>query len=186
VVNTGGGARAPRYALAVSGGRGVVSNPVGEYLDLAGVTRFRCRLMTPGPQGASVVVRLVSPERAAESRAVLAPGQWKTVDLDWKGLGFESERAFRRVGSVELQVPGGAGVVYVDDVTFRRPPRRLYELVKLVHCVLPTLAGLLAAAVCLPLLRFEEVGDVRRWVRERGWRRRSVEAREGVGEQLPE
>jgi hypothetical protein len=58
----------------------------------------------------------------------------------------------------------------------------MYEVVKLLHCVVATLAGLLAAAIFVPLLRFEEMNDVLQWVKNRGWKK----SKEEVGEELEE
>ena len=58
----------------------------------------------------------------------------------------------------------------------------MYELYKLLHCLLPTLAGLLVGGLCLVSLRFEELGAVVRWVRQRGWRRGKTELKESLGE----
>ena len=97
--------------------------------------------------------------------------RWQEVDVSWQDLGFGSAERFQGALALEFAAPDAPAGVYVDDVTFRRPARRTYEIVKLIHCALPTLAGLIVGAVLLALLSFDETRDVARWVRRRGWRR---------------
>jgi len=179
VTDTRRGDETPRHALAVTSEVGTTYNPISDYLDISGTTRFRCRLMTPGPRPTTATIKLVCPGRVGAREVALTPGEWETVDLDWEALGFESPEEFGEVRAVQLEVP--RGTVYLDDVTFRRPPRRMYEVAKLAHCVVPTVAGLVVGALCLALLRFEEMHDIRQWIRKRGWRRRKEEAEEVGG-----
>ena len=180
VENTQPEARAGRYALRLPPGPRAVQKDISGF-DLSGTERFRCRLMsTEGPD--EVTVRLTAEDSSASHKVELPePDEWRTVDVSWKELGFQSAEQFQGVHTVWLEAKEGRGAIYVDDVTFRRPPSRLYELFKLLHCALPTLAGLIAAAVCLPLLKFEEVRDIRQWVKDRGWRRRREAGEEVAG-----
>jgi len=180
VTDTRAPGEAPRYALQVTAACSAQKSLTG--LDLSDTGRFRCRLMSGSDGPARVVLRLVAAQRECSHAVEAAPGQWRTVDLSWSELGFEAAGQFERIQAVSIQASGGP--VYVDDLSFRRPPSRKYELLKLVHCAVPTLAGLIAAALCLPLLRFEEVREVARWIKERGWRRRKERAEEPAGEPL--
>jgi len=172
---------AERYTLRLSPGAGMVSKDVRGQ-DLSGVERFRCRLMRW--EGEGTVSLTLSAEGAEGSHTVdgLKPGEWRTVDLSWEDLGFESAASLQAVHTVGLDASGAGGDVYLDDVTFRRPPRRMYEVLKAVHCVLPTLAGLAVGLVLLLGLQFQEVRDVREWVKQRGWRKRKGQVEEPAGD----
>jgi hypothetical protein len=179
VTNTQSGGEPSRHALHVPAACGGVEKSVSG-LDLQGTERFRCRLLNTTDATVRAAVELDA-QGATGARDVEVPrGGWNTVDLSWREVGFESAEQFQGVGTVRIRTGGAA--LWVDDVSFRRPPRRAYEVFKLIHCAVPTLAGLIAAAACLLLLRFEEVGDIARWVKERGWRRRKGEVQDVAGE----
>jgi len=151
-------------------------------LDLSGVERFRYRLLNTGPSDAEVSVTLTGAgETGVSHRVSLRPGEWQRTDLSWQDLGLPSPEEFASLNDVRVEAsqPG----VYLDDVTFRRPPSRMYEVYKLAHCTVPTLAGLLVAILCLLVLRFDEMRDVGRWIKKRGWRRRKEDGEDVVSEQ---
>jgi peptidoglycan biosynthesis protein MviN/MurJ (putative lipid II flippase) len=177
LVDTQPGAVSPRYALeapvAVYGARKDIAG-----FDLSGTDQFRCRLMPRGDKPTFVTLRLVGPGGSVTRREEVTAGKWKTVDLAWKDMGFASVAEFRAVQRIEVETTESD--VLLDDVTFRRPQQRMmYEAMKFIHCAVPSLAGLVVGIVCLLILKFPEVDDVVRWVRDRGWRRRK-EAADGL------
>ena len=175
-LDSAGGGRQPGNALRLpAGGLEWRFSPP---LDVRGTERFRCRLLNAGGEG--LKVRLTVYERGGEGRrdVALAPGRWTPVDVGRQGLGM-SGVPWDHVQGFGVSVPQGAGAVYLDDVTFRRPARPLqYAAVMFVHCAVPSLAGFAVMLALLRLLRFEELGHVVRWVKERGWRRSRAEAKE--------
>jgi hypothetical protein len=114
----------------------------------------------------------------AAEQAELPPGEWTQVHLKPQDL---DQQPWADAQAVRLALPAGAQVA-VDDVTFRRPPNVRYELYKFIHCTIPTLAGLLVMVVGLFVLRFDEVGYVIQWIKDKGWQREKPEAGENEDE----
>lgn len=173
IENTRGFEEAPRYALILHASASSVGKDLRGY-DLSGATRFRCRLSGRGAP-AKTEIHLLSNAETKVHEVSVPKGEWKTVDLSWKDLGYERADALAGVKAIKLKVAAPHKGVCLDDVTFRRPPRFAYELVKLMRCVLPTLAGLAAFVLCVLLLRFEEIAAISAWIKGRGWRREKAE-----------
>jgi len=55
---------------------------------------------------------------------------------------------------------------------YRAEMSRMYDVMKLVHCTLPSIAAGLVMILALVLLKFDETGFVIQWVKDRGWKRR--------------
>ena len=55
---------------------------------------------------------------------------------------------------------------------YRLERSRMYDVIKLVHCTLPSIAAGLVMILALVLLKFDETGFVIQWVKDRGWKRR--------------
>ena len=159
------------YALRLPGGGPPATKDLGPF-DLAGTDRLRCRLLNEAAEAAQVRLTLESPDAIFSRTMRLEPGQWQTVELARADLACE-EPVWRAICAVSFTTEAQGGPVYLDDLTFRRRAQALrYMLLMLVHCAVPSVAGLAAMAACLAALRFEELGYVVEWVRARGWRRR--------------
>jgi hypothetical protein len=179
VVNTESDGRNPRFALQVSPDNNQFGKDIAG-LKLDDTQRFRCRLKACGDSPANVMLELISPGRTISHQVQVPVGSWQTIDLSWDELGFSSPKEFQTLRRLGIQARGGQ--VFLDDVTFRRPASRVYEVMKFVHCAVPTLTAMVAALICLVLLRFEEVRDVVAWVKARGWRRRKEEGEGAIRE----
>ena len=176
--NTQPEADAPRYALRIPAQKTAARDLSG--FDFSDTSHFRCRLFNPGEDPSEATVTLSSPEATSAHTAELPPGEWKTVDVSHEKMAFESAEQFAAIERIEIQTT--AAPLYLDDVTVRRPPQGMYEVVKLVHCVVATLAGILVGALLVPLLRFEEMEDVIQWVKSRGWKKSKQEVEEELEE----
>ncbi len=171
-----------RYALRMPADA-TTGRDIATY-NLQDTTRFRYRLLNRSEEAVTVDIALESEGKTVTHTAELPAGDWTTVDKSWEELGFPAEKDFGTTDGIEITT--GDAPVYLDDVTFRRPPRRIYELIKFLHCVVATLAGIFAGALLLPLLRFEETNDVIRWVKEKGWQKSEDEVEEEIQGDLPE
>jgi hypothetical protein len=168
----------PRYALALAEGKYMKS--LASY-DLSETTVLRVNVRNDEDRERTVSVVLSGPTgepKVAEEE--VPPHEWRTFARTWEELGYESAEAFRRAVRLTIESPGEG--VWVDDVTLRRPARRTYEVIKLIHCTLPTLAGLIVGALLGLLLKFEEIDDVVSWVKQRGWQREKEDVEEMMEE----
>jgi len=158
-----------RLALRLPQGARGLSKDIAGY-DVSGTDRFRCRIRPEGDAPVEARVVLRAPGHEAVRPVRLEAGKWNTVAFAREELGFDGG-AWASLQSVSVTLGDAGRGLLVDDVTFRREPRIQYELLKVVHCTLPTLAGLLVMGICLVVLRFEELSYVTQWLRDRGWRR---------------
>jgi len=170
VVSTGSDGGIARLALQIPANTGVRCTRIAS-LDLGGTLGFRCRLFNRDRLPVAVKLSVVLDGETGVKEATIQPGSWETVGASWRELGFVSMDEFGPNGCVLVVAPC-SGELFLDDLTCRMPASRMYEVMKFVHCVVPTLAALLAALICLVVLRFEEVRDVVAWVKARGWRQR--------------
>ncbi|MFP4176938.1 MAG: murein biosynthesis integral membrane protein MurJ [Planctomycetota bacterium] len=173
VTNTRPPDKSPDYALRVDGAETVEKGLDG--YDMTETSLFRCRMYNPTEQEGTATVRLVGAEVQDEKQIDLRAGGWTRVEMPAGELEGKGQRNDFE-GLRRMEVTTDLDEAYVDDATFRRPARRMYELVKLVHCVIPTLAGLIVGAILIPLLRFEELNDVIRWIKNKGWQRDEADA----------
>ena len=156
--------------------------------DLSTTRLMRANVLNRGDQAVTVTLEITGPDGPVAGQQVeLPPGEWTQVKVRPEAAG-DSGDMWAGAQSVRLRLPAGARVA-LDDVTFRRPPNIRYELYKFIHCTIPTLAGLLVMLVGVTVLRFDEVGYVIQWVKDKGWKREKPEelegetADEGQGEQ---
>jgi len=142
-----------------------------------GTDRLRCRVLVESEQPVQIefVLMATGPEEKeiewARHSVDVAPGQWRQVVLtrDDFGLGIFK---WGDVSGLEVRLAEGHQGVMLDDVTLRREPRRMYDVMKLVHCTLPSIAAGMVMILALLLLKFDETGFVIQWVKDRGWKRR--------------
>lgn len=170
---TSGQRHSAGYGLRLPDGAAPARKELAAY-ESAGTDTLRCRLLNDSAEGARVRLVLTSPRGPASRSVALEPGKWQTTELSRRDLGWDEE-TWQAISAVEVRADGEHGDLYLDDLTFRRPPQVMrYALAMLVHCTLPSLAGLAVMLACLVLLRIEELGHVVQWVKARGWRRDAV------------
>jgi putative peptidoglycan lipid II flippase len=153
-----------------------------EGYDLAGTDRVRCRLLNDSDVPASLELALESPGRTFASSVVLQPGKWQRLEVSRQELGCDAA-TWRSISAVRVRAGEPHGRLYLDELTFRTPPRGYrYLLAMGLLCALPSLAGVLIMLICLAALRFEELTYVIEWVKARGWRQRRAD-REGLADE---
>ncbi|MBS3764441.1 MAG: hypothetical protein KGZ25_14180, partial [Planctomycetes bacterium] len=164
---------ASRYALRIPAG-GVGRDLSG--FDFSGTELFRCRLRNSTGEAVTARIAFRAGDKRVEQEVDLEPEGWQKIDLTPAELGFKNLERFQAIDGVTISVPRNG--IFLDDVTFRRPPSAKYELQKLTHCVIPTLAAMITGLVALLLLRFDETSDVILWVKNKGWQRSEEDAEE--------
>ncbi|MBS3764619.1 MAG: hypothetical protein KGZ25_15075, partial [Planctomycetes bacterium] len=164
---------ASRYALRIPAGG--VERDLSGY-NFSGTELFRCRLRNTTGEPATARIALHTGDKRVEQEVDLDPDGWQKIDLTAEKLGFKNLERFQAIDGVTISVPRDG--IFLDDVTFRRPPSAKYELQKLIHCVIPTLGGMIVGLVALLLLRFDETSDVIQWVKNKGWQRSEEDAEE--------
>jgi hypothetical protein len=126
--------------------------------------RIRITLISASGSARAEIEVLKSSRR---KRCTVPIRQFQTVAGQFSMDGLKSVR-FEEL----REVPESAGRAWFDNLEFRRPAQvSRFEAVKLVHCAVPTAAGLVVFVLLLWGLRLEEAGDVVRWLREHGWER---------------
>jgi len=190
VANTGEGSGEPEMALhlpATEKRRTIVGGRLRyfrlaqcDYLAFKARADKACRvevnLLAPGPNTtdpADWVQMTASVEVKASARR-------RAYSLPLSAFTVPGQRELRKgeFAAIEFVVPEGVDF-WLDNVAFVREARgpRLgrvalfYELGKLLHVAVPSLAALVAFVVLLFVLRVEEARDAWEWLRERGLKR---------------
>lgn len=174
-----GGVGSERYALRVP--KGSIMTRATKSLvpyELSTTESLRCNLLNDGREPINIGVSILT--KGSQSPSVqkeLPPGEWTRLTVGRSNTGHNtSAEEWKTATAVQVTIPAGEGSVWIDDVTVRREPNVRYELLKLIHCAAPSVAGIVVLVAGLVLLRFEELGYVVQWVRDRGWRRQKVDA----------
>jgi len=166
------------YALCLPPGAQTAARSLTGY-DLAGTDRMRCRLLHESELPANLNLTFDSADKVFASSVVVQPGKWQTLEVSRERLGCDAE-TWRALSAVRFTAEEPHGRLYLDELTFRTPPRGYrYLLAMGLNCAVPALAGVLIMLLCLAALRFEELNYVIEWVKARGWRQRR-EDREGL------
>jgi hypothetical protein len=146
---------------------------------LAGRPRLRFKLWADEVPGAAVGIALVDPDgrRRETSRRLKQPG-WNRLDLPLAGFERAGTDPPGRPVRLELALPADSGVRAIRELEFYRRPQLKYELAKLMHCAVPSAAGLIVFLAMVWALKMRELRAVTEWVRRRGWKKRGIEKAE--------
>lgn len=164
-----------------------VTRSVSRYLsriNLKNCAHLRFKLYTPHKASAPVQVRLIGrdgtayerewrPEWEGWNRARLALDSFKNAD------GATALSAVADLARLEWVLPTRGETWAIREVNFYRPSRFAYEIIKFLHCAIPSGVGFVMLLLLAWVLKLEELRAVVDWVRQRGWRRRKTDSDDG-------